>query len=132
MPPALVSRFDLVFVLLDKPDARLDSSISAHVTSSYSLDGSLLSHMKQHDNEILNHSTLKQYLCFAREHVHSRLSVAAAKLLQKTYLSLRASSIGTGAEGVAVCPRHLQSLIRLSEARAKLQLREEVYCASLQ
>ena len=124
MPPALVSRFDLIFVLFDTPDAGLDSSISAHVTSSYALDRSFLSHVKQYEGGVLNHSTLKQYLCFAREHVHPRLSLAAAKLLQKTYLSLRASSLSTG--GVAVCPRHLQSLIRLAEARAKLQLREEV------
>ena len=46
-------------------------------------------------------------------------------MLRAFYLELRAKS-GQGADGTPVTPRQLESLIRLSEARAKIELRERV------
>lgn len=36
MSPALLSRFDLIFVLLDRPDERLDQALSEHVMALHS------------------------------------------------------------------------------------------------
>ena len=35
MPPALLSRFDLIFVLLDTPDHTLDTKIANHILQSH-------------------------------------------------------------------------------------------------
>ena len=53
-----------------------------------------------------------------------RLSGAAASVLQHFYLQLREHS--QVADGTPVTARQLESLIRLAEARAKMELREEV------
>lgn len=37
MSPALLSRFDLVFILLDKPDELMDKQLSEHIMSVSSL-----------------------------------------------------------------------------------------------
>lgn len=82
-------------------------------------------------NEVheLSFEQMKRYIQYARQYCHPMLSRGAAKILQKMYLSMRAedtahSSCGSG--GLPVTTRHLESLIRLSQARAKIDLREEV------
>lgn len=52
-----------------------------------------------------------------------RLSDEAAGVLKEFYLQLRKN---TGADGTPITARQLESLVRLAEARAKLELREEI------
>jgi DNA helicase MCM8 len=53
-----------------------------------------------------------------------RMSSAAAGVLQQFYLKLRNHS--TGSDGTPITARQLESLVRLVEARARLELREEI------
>ena len=72
---------------------------------------------------------LRKYLGYARAHVHPRLSDAARDALQAFYLRLRADAaapMGGGAGGAPITARQLESLVRLAEARARLDLREVV------
>lgn len=48
----------------------------------------------------------------------------AAEILQKFYLKLRDHN--TSADGTPITARQLESLVRLAEARARLDLREEI------
>jgi DNA replicative helicase MCM subunit Mcm2 (Cdc46/Mcm family) len=57
---------------------------------------------------------------------HPRLTPAAAKVLQKHYLTMRSSVASANDDSIPVTTRHLESLIRLSQARARMELREEV------
>ena len=67
---------------------------------------------------------LKNYVEYARRYVHPKLSKGAAKILQRLYLTMRSqASLG---QSIPVTTRHLESLIRLAQARAKIDLREEV------
>jgi DNA helicase MCM8 len=52
------------------------------------------------------------------------MSKPAADTLQKFYLYLRDRS--TSADGTPITARQLESLVRLAEARARVDLREEV------
>lgn len=52
------------------------------------------------------------------------MSKPAAEILQKFYLRLRDHS--TSADGTPITARQLESLVRLAEARARLDLREEI------
>jgi DNA helicase MCM8 len=75
-------------------------------------------------NRTIDVDTFRKYIAYARKYVHPILSPAAAKVLQKLYLSMRSqSSLGNS---IPVTTRHLESLIRLSQARARLELRDEV------
>lgn len=53
-----------------------------------------------------------------------RMSKPAAEILQKFYLQLRDHN--TSADCTPITARQLESLVRLAEARARLELREEV------
>ncbi|KAL6060948.1 DNA replication licensing factor mcm8 [Balamuthia mandrillaris] len=151
----LLSRFDLVFVLLDKPDAERDKLISKHVMAMHSspskkmklkrkrseaslgegddLDPEdfddegnlpLATRLKQPMTDLIPPPLLRKYIGYARKYCSPKLSPGARTVLQDFYLSLRAKHKGT--EGAPITTRQLESLIRLSEARAKLELRDEV------
>ncbi|KAK7901802.1 hypothetical protein WMY93_018571 [Mugilogobius chulae] len=65
---------------------------------------------------------LRKYISYARQYVQPTLSSEAAETLQSFYLSLRAQ--GRSADATPITTRQLESLIRLTEARARLELRE--------
>ena len=66
---------------------------------------------------------MKKYIAYARQYVKPQLSHEAAEVIQQFYIELRQNH--HGADGTPVTTRQLESLIRLSQARAKLELRQE-------
>ncbi|XP_031268309.1 probable DNA helicase MCM8 isoform X1 [Pistacia vera] len=155
MSAALLSRFDLAFILLDKPDELLDKRVSDHImslhsgyqqhspaakklrTASESTDGvdisvkggSLVSRLRLDPRKDGNFvplpaPLLRKYIAYARTFVFPRMSRPAAEILQKFYLKLRDHN--TSADSTPITARQLESLVRLAEARAKLDLREEI------
>ncbi|XP_068318869.1 probable DNA helicase MCM8 [Pyrus communis] len=152
---ALLSRFDLVFILLDKPNELLDKRVSEHIMSLHAgsgenspaakkirrasqsaegIDisgegGSLVSRLrldpkKDEDFVPLPVQLLRKYIAYARTFVFPRMSKPAAEILQKFYLKLRDHA--TSADSTPITARQLESLVRLTEARARLDLREEI------
>ncbi|XP_062117205.1 probable DNA helicase MCM8 [Humulus lupulus] len=153
---ALLSRFDLVFILLDKPDELLDKRLSEHIMSLHTgyaehapaakklrreatqndrgikmkVDGgSLVSRLRldpKKDGAFapLPVQLLCKYIAYARNFVFPRMSKPAAEILQKFYLQLRDHA--TSADSTPITARQLESLVRLAEARARLDLREEI------
>ena len=67
---------------------------------------------------------LRKYLAFVHQTVNPRLTSEAAKVLKAFYMSLR-DKYGDG-DSIPITMRQLESLIRLSQARARLERREEV------
>ncbi|XP_022744093.1 probable DNA helicase MCM8 isoform X2 [Durio zibethinus] len=155
MNAALLSRFDLVFILLDKPDELLDKQLSEHIMSLHAgygenspavkkpriasqnvegigtsvKGGSLVSRLRldpkrDADFVSLPSALLRKYIAYARTYVFPRMSKPAAEILQKFYLQLRDHS--TSGDGTPITARQLESLVRLTEARARVELREEI------
>ncbi|MCL7036690.1 hypothetical protein MKW94_027520 [Papaver nudicaule] len=151
MSAALLSRFDLVFILLDKPDEALDKRLSEHIMSLHAgygehlpapkrlcrapqgdgvtAVGSLASRLildlnKDKDFEPLPGPLLRKYIAYARTFVFPKMSRPAAEVIQKFYLRLRDHS--NSADGTPITARQLESLVRLAEARARLELRDEI------
>ena len=164
LPSNILSRFDLVFVLLDKPNEHMDRLLSLHVMALHAgRDGSGAKRMaeagaagggaafagedgydswrkqdgadglavrlretaaKLGDHELLTPSQLRKYIAYARAHVQPALTDRARAVLEDFYLQLRAKQ--RGGDSVPVTARQLESLIRLAEARARMELREEV------
>lgn len=67
---------------------------------------------------------LRDYLAYAKEHIHPRLTQDSKDRLITAYVDMR--KIGSGRGQVSAYPRQLESLIRLAEAHAKLRLSETV------
>lgn len=63
---------------------------------------------------------LRDYIAYAKEHIHPRLTDDASQKLVLYYVEMR--KMGSGRGQVSAYPRQLESLIRLSEAHAKMRL----------
>uniref|UniRef100_A0A7N8Y507 DNA helicase MCM8 n=1 Tax=Mastacembelus armatus TaxID=205130 RepID=A0A7N8Y507_9TELE len=150
MGSALLSRFDVVFLLLDIPDESHDRHLSEHVMANRAGRGRTSSAVVTRASSdfetsiLLEHSDmplserlkipadetvdpiptclLRKYISYARQYVHPSLSPEAAQILQDFYLSLRSQA--HCANSTPITTRQLESLIRLTEARARLELRE--------
>ncbi|XP_026285524.1 DNA helicase MCM8 [Frankliniella occidentalis] len=149
MGQALLSRFDLVFILMDQPNEHLDNLLSEHVMALHSGFGSrgsvsgasssqsktnvagdgevpLSERLRLYANETFDpipHQLLRKYIAYARKYVNPTLSEDASAVLKQFYLDLRKKH--HTADSAPVTTRQLESLIRLTEARAKLELREK-------
>ncbi|XP_036143630.1 DNA helicase MCM8 isoform X2 [Monomorium pharaonis] len=73
--------------------------------------------------EIIPQNILRTYISYAREYVKPKLSTEAATVLQNYYLELRSKNEQFG--NIPIFNRQLEAMIRLTEARAKLELRME-------
>ncbi|DAZ99884.1 TPA: hypothetical protein N0F65_008627 [Lagenidium giganteum] len=71
---------------------------------------------------------VRKFISYARRYIHPRLSIEAATLLQNKYLEMRAAGEAHqhASDSVPVTTRQLESLIRLSQARAKAEFSEIV------
>jgi DNA replication licensing factor MCM4 len=119
LPKNLMTRFDLIWLMLDKRNSDMDRHLAEHLVSMYSESGA-----KKRAEPPISAEEFRRYVSFARRYVFPRLTQEASDKLTTEYMSLR--NQGTSRETITATPRNLESLIRLSESLAKMELREEV------
>lgn len=167
LPPTLLSRFDLIYLVLDAPNAEEDRRLAKHIVSLFyrnyqeagaeirgisTNESSLLADMDATDgndssetgvgvddgdgdasngidsdlprNDHLDAATLTEYIAYARSKAEPRITSEAGDALVNEYMEMRSSGRGGGA--ISATPRQLESLIRLSEAYARMHLRSSV------
>mmetsp|Transcript_7393 Transcript_7393/g.25225 ORF Transcript_7393/g.25225 Transcript_7393/m.25225 type:complete len:222 (+) Transcript_7393:2029-2694(+) len=86
-------------------------------------DGSSL-HSYANSNETIPQDFLRKYLSHARDTCQPRLHSIDQDKISRLYADLRRESAICG--GVPIAVRHLESLMRMAEAHAKMSLREHV------
>ncbi|MDD4254275.1 MAG: LAGLIDADG family homing endonuclease [Methanofollis sp.] len=139
MPPSLLSRFDLIFVLTDKPDHTRDTAIARHIISAHRV-GELIMQKQEGpltpaDADLLaSESTvveppiapelLRKYIAYAKRHVTPLITDGAKEMLITYYLRLR--DLADENKPVPVTARQLEALIRLGEASARMRLSRTV------
>lgn len=67
---------------------------------------------------------LRDYIAYARENIEPKISDEASNKLVKAYVDMR--KVGSGYGQITAYPRQLESLIRISEAHARMRLSEVV------
>ncbi|MDY6778412.1 MAG: minichromosome maintenance protein MCM [Candidatus Nanohaloarchaea archaeon] len=115
----LISRFDLLFPVKDKPDKSKDEKLSKHIIKMHT-------DPEEHTGEI-DQELLRKYIAYAKRNVRPDLTQEAQDQLQEFYVDTRAQ--GGSSEGLSKVPitaRQLEALIRLAEASAKTRLSEKV------
>ncbi|KAL0040074.1 hypothetical protein WJX79_005133 [Trebouxia sp. C0005] len=124
----IVSRFDMVAIVLDKPDPVADKKLADHVA-----DVHIRSHpdypqgaenSQQHDLNIMPQEMLRKYIAYAKETVHPTLRDEDSGKIQTAYVMARAAAEKSNA--VPFVPRSLDAMIRIAEASARMRLREYV------
>ncbi len=138
LTPALMSRFDLIFVLTDDPDTKRDSAIAEHILKS-NYAGELSTQIAWNPNisqddidnalvvimPAIDPDLLRKYVAYARKNIFPTLSEDAKEYFQKYYVGLRTQGQDTN-KPVPVTARQLEALIRLGEASARLRLSDKV------
>ncbi|VVB65629.1 Minichromosome maintenance protein MCM [Candidatus Gugararchaeum adminiculabundum] len=131
IPPTLLSRFDLIFVIRDVLDAERDTMMAEHILASHesaskrAAEGRTLSKSDwQGDVGEMNPAFLRQYIAYARKHIRPVLTQEAKTRIRDYYVDLR--KIGAQQGAVPITPRAIEGLIRLAEASAKMRLSERV------
>ena len=116
LPPSLLSRFDLIYLMLDKNNENHDRRLASHILSLYSLDYQMKNLVVEVE---IDKKLLSKYISYARQNIHPIISEEAGKELIDGYCEMR--KIGTSRNIITATPRQLESLIRLSEALAKMR-----------
>lgn len=119
LPKNLMTRFDLIWLMLDKRNRETDFRLAMHLLSIYSESG-----IRKTVEPPIDAELFRRYVSFARHWIYPVLTDDAADALLKGYIELR--NQGSSSEVITATPRILESLIRLSESLAKMELREEV------
>lgn len=125
----ILSRFDILCVVKDDVDPIQDQHLAKFVVGS---------HIKHHphkkdelegwtndDTDIsIPQDLLRKYIVYARENIHPKLQNMDQDKVAKIYSQLRQESLATGSLPITV--RHIESIIRMSEAHARMHLRGHV------
>ncbi len=138
LPPTLISRFDLFFMIRDVLDRTKDERIAAHILKTHRL-GELISlkkrankklekedleELEEHSVPKISSDLLKKYISFARQNIFPVLSREATKAIGDFYVSLRDEGRKEGS--YSATHRQLEGLVRLSEASARIRLSDIV------
>ncbi len=116
LPAPILSRFDLQFVIEDKPNVDNDRAIAQHI---------LKIHESSNVDYEIEPELLRKYIAYARKNIHPRLTDEAMKVLEEFYVSVRMGGVEEDTP-VPITARQLEAIIRLAEASAKLQLKDTV------
>ncbi|GAB4814991.1 hypothetical protein N2152v2_002037 [Parachlorella kessleri] len=140
----ILSRFDILCVIKDTVDPVNDEKLANFVVGS---------HMRSHpdaaeadddqgiagaaqqaeqdvaqqaavDPDVLPQELLRKYITYAKQTCRPRLQMADYDKVAQVYAELRRESSVT--HGMPIAVRHLESMIRMAEARATMHLREYV------
>ncbi len=124
LPPSLLSRFDLIFVIVDKPDKAHDAQMAEFILQNAMKDPTEF--INEEENEIapISIKILKKYIKYAKR-IEPFLTEEAKERIKEFYLELRSDYDSVDAI-VSILARNLDALVRLSEAYAKMALRDKV------
>ena len=132
LPPTLISRFDLVYLVLDKIDEASDRRLARHLVSLYLED-----RPQSGGKDLLPVEMLTSYISYARNHISPALTAEAGDALATEYVALRKAGEDprSSERRITATTRQLESMIRLSEAHARMRFsgsveREDVEEAS--
>ncbi|MBN1167532.1 MAG: minichromosome maintenance protein MCM [Methanospirillaceae archaeon] len=135
MPPSLLSRFDLLFTMTDKPHEEKDRAIANHILQSHKLgeliaqytynsesgvDESILEKEKKGVTPEIDEVLFRKYVAYAKRTCFPLLSERAREMLVNNYLTLR--EIAQQNMPVPITARQLEAIIRLAEASARIRL----------
>lgn len=134
LPPALLSRFDLIFMMEDKPDPKRDRNITEHILKAHlrgqvranheedleGIDRAAILEATDVVKPIFNEEILRKYVAYAKQNYYPIMTETADVMIKNDYLNIRKT--GGNGNSVPITARQLEAYVRLSEASAKSRL----------
>ena len=142
LAPPLISRFDIIWLMTDTPNASSDQKIASHIIETR-LKGSSELLVKEGTlpdpsrstakgkaakkingkYEVLPRDFLRKYVAYAKRKYHPKLNEEAKAKIVAYYVKTRTRG-GDSEDSVAITARSLEALSRLAEASARIRLSE--------
>ncbi|XP_044575284.1 DNA helicase MCM8-like [Cotesia glomerata] len=120
----ILSRFDLIFLMLDHPGPSFEALKATQILNgkrSINDQDQFLAEKKSVSLELISKVTLQKYIAYARQ-IKAQLSEASAIVLKNYFVENKQKNYF---HELLCHNKHFESLIRLTQARAKSELREE-------
>ncbi|WP_058993489.1 LAGLIDADG family homing endonuclease [Haloarcula sp. CBA1127] len=140
LEPALISRFDLIFTVTDKPDEEKDRNLAEHIIQT-NYAGELHTHRTENptsnfsEEEVgtvteevaptIEPDLLRKYVAYAKRNCFPTMTEEAKSRIEDFYVDLRMKGQDEDAP-VPVTARKLEALVRLAEASARIRLSDTV------
>jgi len=142
MLPSLLSRFDLIYTMKDRPSEERDTRTAEHIIEThyagellarFEIEGKMDEEGKARFREHVEalkpavpEELLRKYVAWSKRNVFPVMSEEAKKKFSGFYIGLRRQGYEDEEAPVPVTARQLEALIRLGEARARTQLSDTV------
>jgi DNA replication licensing factor MCM2 len=127
----ILSRFDVLCVVRDLADPVKDEHLARFVLASHARchpDATVAEQRREleaTDPDIIPQDILRKYIMYARDRTRPSIADVDGTKLERLYAELRRESmVGTGSIPITV--RYLESIVRMSEAFARMHLRDHV------
>jgi len=138
LPPSLISRFDLFFMIRDILDKTQDQNISRHILETHQSGEKLMQAnqkgvaLKKEEKEeidkrtkpIMDKEIFSKYVSYARQKCYPVLTEQSMQTISDFYVGLR--DMGRQQGAYAATARQLEGLVRLAEASARVRLSDVV------
>ncbi|HUV79284.1 MAG TPA: minichromosome maintenance protein MCM [Candidatus Bathyarchaeia archaeon] len=142
MPPTLLSRFDLIYTMIDRPSEERDTKTAEHIIETHHA-GELLARF-EHGGKMeeegkarfreqveamkpeVPEDLLRKYVAWSKRNVFPVMSEEAKQQFSGFYIGLRRQGYEDEEAPVPITARQLEALIRLGEARARTRLSDTV------
>ncbi|PSQ23790.1 AAA family ATPase [Halobacteriales archaeon QS_9_67_17] len=140
LDPPLISRFDLIFTVTDKPDEEADRALAEHIIET-NYAGELFTHRESvatsnvSEEEVnsvgedveptIETELLRKYVAYAKRNCFPTMTAAAKDAIRDFYVELRLQGQGEN-NPIPVTARKLEALVRLAEASARVRLSDTV------
>jgi len=133
--PTLMSRFDLMFMVSDSPDADVDRDVVEHMMRSRraaakrALGEELTEEERKSIEPEIPREVLRAYIAYAKEEVTPYIrdeNTEAREYLKEEFLKIRLANADEDDSPVPVTYRQEEAIERLAEASARVRLSDEV------
>jgi replicative DNA helicase Mcm len=134
LPSTLLSRFDCIFPMMDRPHTQRDRAMAEHILRGHLVGEQILRGTEtaspgeyQVDEAFLPYfdpAFLRKYVAYAKR-IYPVMTPEAMQIIEDKYLEIRKQGEIEGG-AVPITPRQLEAFIRLAEASARARLSPEV------
>jgi len=100
LPPTLLSRFDLIYLMLDRVNKSHDEKLAIHILDLYTTHPEA---MEDENYMPIDSELLSKYISYARSNIHPKITKEASTEMINEYVAMRRQ--GTSRNVITATPR---------------------------